>query len=238
MRKEHLAAGAALLIFACNTGFAFDLPGLTKAGEITGLPSVSLPRPAGAGVAGSEAAALDAKLQALRAEAAADPDKFLDERTPEEVSMAFGLPSPEEEFFPSRAPLSSALAQLAEVRIKVDLSAQRLTMDVDGSSQVFKISSGLAPEHATPGSGRCFRPDFMESMHYSSLYNKAPMPNSVFFNGNIAMHGTEAVKLLGQPASHGCVRLSKADSRIIFEAVLAHGRANTSVCVTGKTPAK
>jgi len=78
----------------------------------------------------------------------------------------------------------------------------------------------------------------MESMHYSSLYNKAPMPNSVFFNGNIAMHATETVKLLGQPASHGCIRMSKPDSRAVFEAVLAHGRANTSVCVVGKTPVK
>lgn len=238
MKKEDLAAGAALIIFTCNACFAFDLPGLTKAGEITGLPSVSLPKPAGAGVAGSEAAVLDARLEALRAEAAADPDKFLDERSPEEVSMAFGLPAAEEELFPSRFPLSNALAQLAEVRIKVDLSAQRLTMDSEEGQKVFKISSGLAPEHATPGSGKCFRPDFMESMHYSTLYNKAPMPNSVFFNGNIAMHGTEAVKLLGQPASHGCVRLSKTDSRAVFEMVLAHGRAHTSVCVQGETPVK
>lgn len=231
--KKVPSAVAALLIFTCSSGFAFDLPGLDRAKDPADLPFVSLPRPADAGMT-----ALDAKLEALRAEAAADPDKFLDERTPEEVSMAFGLPAQEEELFPSRALIANALAQAAEVRIKVDLSAQRLTMEMDGSSQVFKISSGLAPEHATPGSGKCFRPDFMESMHYSSLYNKAPMPNSIFFNGNIAMHATEAVKLLGQPASHGCVRLSKADSRAIFEAVLAHGRANTSVCVVGKTPVK
>lgn len=238
MRKEDLAAGAALIIFTCNSCFAFDLPGLDKALDPADLPSVSLPRPAGSGTPGSAAYDLDKKLEALRAEAAADPDKFLDERSPEEVSMAFGLPAPEEELFPSRSTLSGALAQLAEVRIKVDLSAQRLTLDSPEGQQVFKISSGLAPEHATPGSGKCFRPDFMESMHYSSLYNKAPMPNSVFFNGNIAMHGTEAVKLLGQPASHGCVRLSKTDSRTVFEMVLAHGRANTSVCVEGKTPVK
>jgi hypothetical protein len=233
MRKDHLAAGAALLIFTCNTCFAFDLPGLNKAQDPADLPFVSLPRPADAGMP-----ALDAKLEALRAEAAADPDKFLDERSPEDVSMAFGLPAPDEEFFPSRTPLSNALAQLAEVRINVDLSAQRLTMDVDGSSQVFKISSGLAPEHTTPGSGRCFRPDFLEAMHYSTLYKMAPMPNSVFFNGNIAMHGTEAEKLLGQPASHGCVRMSKVDSKTVYEVVKAHGRDNTSVCVVGKTPVK
>ncbi len=233
MKRVHLAVGAALLVFACNTGFAFDLPGLNKDQDPVDLPFVSLPRPVGPGLT-----ALDAELEALRAEAAADPDKFLDERTPEEVSLAFGLPAQEAELFPSRALIANALAQAAEVRITVDLSAQRLTMETDTSSQAFMISSGLAPEHATPGSGKCFRPDFMESMHYSSLYNKAPMPNSVFFNGNIAMHATEAVKLLGKPASHGCVRLSKTDSRIIFEAVLAHGRANTSVCVVGKTPLK
>jgi lipoprotein-anchoring transpeptidase ErfK/SrfK len=237
MKKEKLAAGAALLILACNPCFAFDLPGLNKTGEMD-LPSVSLPRPADAGAPGSAAALLDSKLEALRAEAAADPDKFLDERSPEEVSMAFGLPAPEEEFFPSRSPLSNALAELAEVRINVDLSAQRLTLKSKEGQRVFKISSGLAPEHTTPGSGRCFRPDFLEAMHYSTLYKMAPMPNSVFFNGNIAMHGTEAEKLLGQPASHGCVRMSKADSKTVYEVVKAYGRANTSVCVVGNTPVK
>jgi hypothetical protein len=105
-----------------------------------------------------------------------------------------------------------------------------------GTVKEFMISSGLPPAHPTPGSGRCFGPDTLEPMHYSSLYGNAPMPNTVFFNGNIAMHGTEAEALLGRPASHGCVRLSRADSKTVYDFVKAAGKSNTVVCVQGSAP--
>ena len=56
-------------------------------------------------------------------------------------------------------------------------------------------------------------------MHYSSKYENAPMPYSVFFNDGIAVHATSETKHLGRPASHGCVRLSKADAEVFFRAV-------------------
>jgi lipoprotein-anchoring transpeptidase ErfK/SrfK len=39
----------------------------------------------------------------------------------------------------------------------------------------------------------------------------------VFFNGNYAVHGTTAVDNLGQPASHGCIRLHPDHAAIFFE---------------------
>jgi len=39
------------------------------------------------------------------------------------------------------------------------------------------------------------------------------MPNAVFFHRGTAFHGTSAAGLLGQPASHGCVRLAHRVSR-------------------------
>jgi len=226
----------AVLLSLTSAGFAFDLPGLRQVPGVDGLPAVSQP------CAEGYDAAAEKKLEALRAEAAADPDKFVDERTPEELGLVYGLPANDEAgafgLGGSRYLISNALALSATVQVRVNLGTQRLTVTGPSVGKVFKISSGLAPEHGTPGSGKCFAPDFIETMHYSSLYNKAPMPNSVFFNGNIAMHGTEAEHLLGKPASHGCIRLSKADAKTLFDIVKANGKANTSICVEGKTPVK
>ena len=234
--KTYHTPLVAVLLSLTSTGFAFDLPGLHMVPGLGGLPAVSLPR-----AEGYDAAAVK-KLEALRAEAAADPDKFVDEHTPEEVGMVYGLPANDEAaaygLDGSRYMISNALALGATVQIRVNLGTQRLTVAGPSVGKVFKISSGLAPGHKTPGSGKCFAPDFMETMHYSSLYNKAPMPNSIFFNGNIAMHATEAEHLLGKPASHGCIRMSKADAKTLFDIVKANGKANTSICVEGVTPVK
>ena len=167
----------------------------------------------------------------LRAEAAADPDKFVDEHSPEEVTAAFGL-------FPSRFRITDPVRiQNAAVRLTVDLTRQRLVVQSAALNTEFIISSGVQG-HRTGGSGKCFAPDSMEEMHYSSLYNNAPMPHSVFFNGNIAVHATSAANeaLLGQPASHGCVRLSRADATIVFDLIRANGKSNAAICVQGAVP--
>src|SRR5215218_4958323 len=48
----------------------------------------------------------------------------------------------------------------------------------------------------------------MERMWYSRKYHMSPMPHALFFEGGLAIHGTSAIRQLGRPASHGCVRLS------------------------------
>ena len=221
---------AAAFLSLNSAAFSFDLPGLTEYSGNAAPPAASLPRIAGSEIAGSSEASAETDLGALRAEAYADPDKFADERTPAELGLVFGLPEGD------RFVIPNAKAQLAVVRIRVDLTTQRLTVEGPGVNKVFKISSGLAPKYGTPGSGKCFAPDFIEAMHYSSLYNKAPMPNSIFYNGNIAIHGTEAEWLLGKPASHGCIRLSKANAKSLYDVVKANGKSNASICVEGKTP--
>lgn len=182
------------------------------------------------------AAPLAAPVEDLRAAAAADPARFIDERTPAEVSAAFGLPLQAD--LPDRAMIGNGAALLAGARITVDLTSQTLKLESPELTRTFRISSGLPPSNTTPGSGKCFKPDAIKPMHYSSLYNNAPMPNTIFFNGNIAIHATSAEDKLGQPASHGCIRTSKQDSKTIYDVVKAHGREDTSICVTGKTPVK
>ncbi|MEI7482726.1 MAG: L,D-transpeptidase [Elusimicrobiota bacterium] len=176
----------------------------------------------------------DEEVMSLQAEALADPAKFIDEHTPEEVDMAF-------EFQRTRFQVTDPIRiEKAIVRLTVDLTRQRLTVKSPTLNKEFKISSGLLPDHGTPGSGKCYSPDTMETMHYSSLYNNAPMPHSVFFNGNIAVHATSAANeaLLGQPASHGCVRLSRVDAKTVFGVISDNGKSNTAICVQGVAPGK
>ncbi|HNW43921.1 MAG TPA: L,D-transpeptidase family protein [Elusimicrobiales bacterium] len=222
-----------LVLFVSSAGLASALDPADLQKELAGLgspdavaaPAENFPVPVP-----NKSPGTDELTRRLRAEAAADPAKFIDEHTPYEVGLAFDLPV-------SRYVLTDQdRIQNAAVRITVDLSRQRLVLVSSDTAKEFKISSGLAPEHGTPGSGKCYAPDFIEAMHYSSLYNKAPMPNSVFFNGNIAIHGTNAEAMLGRPASHGCIRLSKADSKTVYDLVLAKGKRNTSICVKGVTP--
>ena len=220
----------ALLSIISSPVFSLDLASYHK--ELSGLGSFG-PVPLSAAFPEAPVPGYDAAYSAapgLPSEALSDPDKFIDEHSPEEVGAAFGLPV-------SRFLITDPdRIRKASLRLTVDLTRQRLVVLSSAASAEFKISSGLLPEHATPGSGSCYVPDFMESMHHSSLYNNAPMPNAVFFNGNIAIHGTNAEALLGRPASHGCVRLSKADSKIVYALVRASGKANTVICVKGVTP--
>jgi len=54
----------------------------------------------------------------------------------------------------------------------------------------------------------------------------APMPWAMFHDGNSAIHGTDAVKRPGRPASHGCVRLHPEHARILFRMIQAGGMEN------------
>ncbi len=169
------------------------------------------------------------RLETLRKEAALDPDKFIDEHEPYEVGAVFGLSHG------TRYRIDKEQAKNSSVQITVNLTKQKLLMITPSGKKVLTISSGKK-NHLTPGSGSCFAPDFIEKEHYSSLYNNAPMPNSVFFNGDIAIHATENEKMLGKPASHGCIRLSLEDSKIVYQTVLKYGKKETSICVEGKAP--
>ena len=68
-------------------------------------------------------------------------------------------------------------------------------------------------------------------MWYSRKYDNSPMPHSIFFYGGYAIHGTDAVKSLGRPASHGCVRLHPGNAKRLYNLVKAHGAGNTRIVV-------
>src|SRR5262249_52405241 len=96
--------------------------------------------------------------------------------------------------------LSVPQAAYAEVVVQIDKSSQRMSVVVDGQHQyTWAVSTGV---HGTPSG--TFRPQSLSRNHRSSMFNNAPMPYSIFYDGNFAIHGTTQVARLGGPASHGC----------------------------------
>lgn len=115
------------------------------------------------------------------------------------------------------------------VLIRISLSEQLMRVHHEGRLiHVWPVSTGKAPKRTPVGR---YVPQFLAANHRSSLYGNAPMPWSVFFRGNYAIHGTTEVAKLGQPASHGCVRLHPDNARVLFRMVRAEGLSATLVLV-------
>jgi hypothetical protein len=125
-------------------------------------------------------------------------------------------------------------AAQAKIFITVDKNAQLMTVAVDGVERYqWPVSTGI-PSYETPnGSFRTFR---MEEDHYSKEFDDAPMPHSIFFTKiGHAIHGTDSESRLGTPASHGCVRLSRANATTLYALVEKDGVLNTTVTLTGSS---
>ncbi|MDQ4135806.1 MAG: L,D-transpeptidase [Pseudomonadota bacterium] len=125
---------------------------------------------------------------------------------------------------------------LADVLIKVDKSTQRMLVTVDGKDlHSWPVSTGL-PRYSTPTGS--FTPFRLEEDHFSKEWDDAPMPHSIFFTSRgHAIHGSDATGRLGSPASHGCIRLSRANAAVLFDLVREEGLNNTKVVVTGEEAA-
>lgn len=118
----------------------------------------------------------------------------------------------------------------ADVLAHIILSEQRLHLYVDGEKKdTWKVSTGLRKGWTHTGT---FRPQFLSRHHRSSLFRGAPMPYSVFYDSHWAIHGTTAVKRLGNPASRGCVRLHPKHAAVLFNLVVKQGKNNTVIWIT------
>ena len=123
--------------------------------------------------------------------------------------------------------LSVPRAADAEVVVQIDKSSQQMSVIVDGQHRyTWAVSTGV---HGTPSG--TFRPQSLSRDHRSSMFNNAPMPYSIFYDGNFAIHGTTQVSRLGGPASHGCVRLHPSNAAILFSLVEKEGLGNTRVSI-------
>jgi hypothetical protein len=121
---------------------------------------------------------------------------------------------------------------LAKVDITINKDSQIMTVAVDGVARYhWPVSTGIPSRETPNGTFHAFR---MEAEHFSKEFDDAPMPHSIFFTKiGHAIHGTMSEGRLGTPASHGCVRLSRANASTLYALVEQQGVLNTTVTLTG-----
>lgn len=125
--------------------------------------------------------------------------------------------------------IGAAAPASAGIVARVDISSQTLKVYENGRlAYAWPVSTARKGYRTPVGS---YRPTRMHTMWYSRKYDNSPMPHSIFFHGGYAIHGTDAVKSLGRPASHGCVRLHPGNARRLYNLVKAHGAGNTRIVV-------
>jgi lipoprotein-anchoring transpeptidase ErfK/SrfK len=121
-------------------------------------------------------------------------------------------------------------AALAErIVAHVSIASQEMKVYHEGRLiYTWAVSTAKAGKITPAGT---YEPEFLSRHHRSRRYNNAPMPFAIFYDGNYAIHGTDQIKRLGKPASHGCVRLHPDNAKILFEMVKAEGMENTRVVI-------
>jgi lipoprotein-anchoring transpeptidase ErfK/SrfK len=117
----------------------------------------------------------------------------------------------------------------ASLVARVDVSSQTMTISQYGRVLYNWPVSTARPGYITPRGN--YRPTRLHRMWYSRKYEMSPMPWSVFFRGGYAIHGTNAVRRLGTPASHGCIRLHTANAATFYALVKQVGPGNTRIVV-------
>ena len=118
----------------------------------------------------------------------------------------------------------------ATVLIEVDLSRQRMFVHASKVTYNWPVSTARSGYETPTGD---YEPIALERMHYSQKYDNAPMPYSIFFYGGYAIHGSHEIRSLGRPASHGCIRLSPGNAKLLYEMVESEGAL---ISITGAPP--
>ena len=117
----------------------------------------------------------------------------------------------------------------ASVVAQVDISSQTMRVYVNGDLRhVWPVSTARRGYYTPTGT---YRPTALSPFHRSSKYNWAPMPNSIFFRGGFAIHGSYEIRSLGGPASHGCIRLHPANARELYQIVSYFGTDDTRIVI-------
>jgi hypothetical protein len=98
------------------------------------------------------------------------------------------------------------------VLVVVSLATQRAVIYRNGLPIGISTVSSGRPGHRTPTG--IFTVLQRREEHYSSIYNRAPMPYMQRLTwGGVALHGGH---LPGYPASHGCIRLPHEFARLLY----------------------
>ena len=116
------------------------------------------------------------------------------------------------------------------VQVHIDISSQSMSVRVNGFPTAYWKVSTARPGYYTPrGSYRVQR---MAKVYYSRKYDNSPMPNSIFFKGGYAIHGSGYIRSLGRPASHGCVRLHPSNAARLYALVQRYGASRTRITLS------
>jgi lipoprotein-anchoring transpeptidase ErfK/SrfK len=121
------------------------------------------------------------------------------------------------------------------ILIKIDKTNQKMTIFLGGVKKYeWPVSTGKGG-YSTPSG--TYTATSMNEIWYSKQWDNAPMPHSIFFiKDGHAIHGSNEVKNLGKPVSHGCVRISPDNAATLYAMVAKNGLENTQVVLTGVTP--
>lgn len=130
-------------------------------------------------------------------------------------------------FLSAIAVFAAMPAAASTIVARIDLSEQRMRVYVNGFQRHSWAISTARRGYRTPTGS--YRPTRMHTMWYSRKYHMSPMPYSIFFKGGYAIHGTNEIRNLGRPASHGCVRLDPKNARTLFQLVKQHGSGSTRI---------
>ncbi|WP_417587145.1 L,D-transpeptidase [Pararhodobacter oceanensis] len=124
------------------------------------------------------------------------------------------------------SPITAAASTIV-ARVSVD--AQTMHVYIDGQLRYeWPVSTARAGKITPRGE---WAPQWLSRWHRSSLYNDAPMPFAIFYDGDYAIHATDAISRLGRPASAGCVRLHPDNASLLFAMVQESGMENMRVVV-------
>jgi lipoprotein-anchoring transpeptidase ErfK/SrfK len=137
------------------------------------------------------------------------------------AALAFGLALSFGAFLPGQAMADRVVA-------RVSISDQTMKVFHEGRHLFTWVVSTAKPGKITP-TGVFVGAEALSKHHRSRLYNNAPMPFAIFYDGHYAIHGTDQIKRLGAPASNGCVRLHPDNAAILFQMVKAEGMENMRI---------
>jgi hypothetical protein len=124
---------------------------------------------------------------------------------------------------------AASRAEPPSIVVTISVPKQELRVVVDGVEKyVWPVSTAKIGAITPAGT---FKVQSMNATAVSRLFNNAPMPWAIFYDGHYAIHGTVATYMLGRPASMGCTRLHPDNAKILFEMVKARGAKSLQVIV-------
>jgi len=117
----------------------------------------------------------------------------------------------------------------AAVRAEVHLSTQSMILVHQGRIVgQWPVSTARTGKETPTG---VWTAKWLSRHHRSHRYDNAPMPYSVFYDGDYAIHGTYQAARLGRPASAGCVRLDPKHAAVLFNLVRKEGLSSTLIVI-------